>query len=148
MEPPFLGEPLISLTVPPAPEPRTRPHFPYFLARWACVASCRECMGCGEYDDGEDDEPPGEGGIGDCGRSLDCFIGEESVELCRNRLRSWRGPCLDCCGIGKRLHWRHQSLDDVLALPLLLGPGKRPHMASIIRKQNSGSLPGLPRPMS
>src|SRR6266478_2602061 len=37
--------PLISRTVPPAPDPRTRPHLPYFLARCACVASESEVIG-------------------------------------------------------------------------------------------------------
>src|ERR1700743_3590515 len=37
--------PLISRTVPPAPDPRTRPHLPYFFARCACVASESDVIG-------------------------------------------------------------------------------------------------------
>ena len=37
--------PLISRTVPPAPDPSTRPHLPYFLARCAWVASESDVIG-------------------------------------------------------------------------------------------------------
>src|SRR6266508_1998742 len=46
--PPFF--PLMRRTVPPAPLPRTLPHFPYFLERWALVASLREWIAAGYSD--------------------------------------------------------------------------------------------------
>ena len=36
--------------MPPAPLPRTLPHFPYFLQRWALAASLREWTTAGNSD--------------------------------------------------------------------------------------------------
>lgn len=42
--PPFFVDALIKRTVPPAPEPNTRPHFPYFFDICTCVACDKETV--------------------------------------------------------------------------------------------------------
>ena len=51
--PPCLVDALISRTVPPAPLPSTRPHFPYFFDRCTCVADAREVIGTDELFSGD-----------------------------------------------------------------------------------------------